>query len=508
MNLHGVSTVNAETAFKSQIAKVKRRVILLAVYKFVLNTALIFLCISIFALVVTTAEITNYQINRSLIFVTIGVSLSVALFISFITRKKFLKVLVEIDRRFKLQDKLSTAYEYLELNKKSDFKELLMKDAADSLHQLSGINLLPVRFSYAHAGVIILFIANVVLYWLISPASQLQATRGGQEIFENAAKLIKKYTIRRIENKSDLKGGPQPSDADNLERLSKALKDNSKTDAQRYEALKNVLEDLQAEQIRQEDELSTRLNAAEIGGFANRKIPQLKNLSLEQLEKIKTLLNQTANQQNSDAIDTSIESLQELKRLEKLIARMINDLEQGKTRAAESLAPAGNEAQSSSFDSRLENKRDDNNRAHSKEMFSSGGRIGNDAAAQPGSEQSGGDKDGSQEEIGPPDGYSSAAGNAEAVEQDQPSYTIEKSQGARLRDKMTTARTQKYLIHIRALTDIGEARQKEEEIIRTYHKEIESLLQKEDIPLNYREYIKNYFISIGMSTEENANEFD
>ena len=72
---------------------------------------------------------------------------------------------------------------------------------------------------------------------------------------------------------------------------------------------------------------------------------------------------------------------------------------------------------------------------------------------------------------------------------------------------MASARTKSYLISIRTLTDIGEARLKEEDIIRTYQKEVESLLQKEDIPLNYREYIKNYFISIGMNAEENANEF-
>ena len=53
---------------------------------------------------------------------------------------------------------------------------------------------------------------------------------------------------------------------------------------------------------------------------------------------------------------------------------------------------------------------------------------------------------------------------------------------------------------------MGEARVKEEEIFRTYRKEVEGILQKEDIPANYREYIKNYFISIGMNTKENAHE--
>ena len=72
---------------------------------------------------------------------------------------------------------------------------------------------------------------------------------------------------------------------------------------------------------------------------------------------------------------------------------------------------------------------------------------------------------------------------------------------------MASSQAKSYLIHIRALTDIGEARLDKEEIFQTYRKEVESILQKEDIPANYRAYIKNYFISIGINTEENAHEF-
>jgi len=72
---------------------------------------------------------------------------------------------------------------------------------------------------------------------------------------------------------------------------------------------------------------------------------------------------------------------------------------------------------------------------------------------------------------------------------------------------MVSSRAKSFLIRIRALTDIGEARLKEEEIFQTYRKEVESILQKEDIPMNYREYIKNYFFSIGINTEENTHEF-
>jgi hypothetical protein len=106
----------------------------------------------------------------------------------------------------------------------------------------------------------------------------------------------------------------------------------------------------------------------------------------------------------------------------------------------------------------------------------------------------------------PPEGYSDAAGNAKSNEANKSSHELEKTPGSAIQDKMASSPAKTYLIHIRALTDMGEARFKEEEILRTYRKEVESILQKEDMPVNYREYIKNYFISIGINTEENAHE--
>ena len=439
--------------------------------------------------------ITNYNIYRSWYFVSIGISLSAALFIGLLTRRNLLNVLVEIDRRFKLQDRLSTAYEYLKLNKKSEFTELLTKDAAESLHQLSGKKLLPVRFSYLHAGFILLLITNAALFLMVKPASEFQTRRGGQEIFENAGKLIEKYSMHHIGNKPDPKAGRQSIYAAKLERLGNKIKDKRRS----IKAVCWV--------TRLANELGTRLTTAGIEGLTAGKIPELKNLSLNQLEKLKGLLNRTMNNRIPASINDNIESLQELYSIEKLLSRIIDDFNSGTTYSAESTAPAGNESQASPYNNGLEKARSDKNQPKRETQLLSNGRNRTDGAGQPDSGQREGDNGESQEGMGPREGYSASAGNAKSGEERKRSQEIEKSQGSRLQDKMASARTKSYLIHIRALTGIGEARLREEDIIRTYHKEVESLLQKEDIPLNYREYIKNYFISIGMGTEENADEF-
>jgi hypothetical protein len=106
----------------------------------------------------------------------------------------------------------------------------------------------------------------------------------------------------------------------------------------------------------------------------------------------------------------------------------------------------------------------------------------------------------------PPHGYSDAAGNAKSNQGSQSSRDLAKTRGPASPDKLVSSPAKTYLIHVRALTDRGEARVKEEDIFRTYRQEVESILQKEDVPVNYREYIKNYFIAIGINTEENAHE--
>lgn len=111
-----------------------------------------------------------------------------------------------------------------------------------------------------------------------------------------------------------------------------------------------------------------------------------------------------------------------------------------------------------------------------------------------------------QDEIDPQREYSSSAGSAKSGAGKKEGYEIDKSSGLGRQDKTASAAVKNYLVHIRALTDIGEARLKEEDIVRAYRREVESILQKEDMPANYREYIKNYFMAIGVNTKENADE--
>ncbi len=156
--------MSVEISFISQIAKIKRRVVIQAIHRILLNASLIFLSISTFFFILTKAGMTDYNINGAWYFVPIGISLSAALFIGLVTRSNLLNVLIDIDRRLKLQDRLSTAYEYLKSKKKTEFADLLLNDAAAKLTQINNQQLVPARFSLLHLLVIILLLINIFLY--------------------------------------------------------------------------------------------------------------------------------------------------------------------------------------------------------------------------------------------------------------------------------------------------------------------------------------------------------
>ena len=500
--------MSAEISFISQIAKIKRRVVIQAIHRILLNASLIFFSISTFFFILTKAGMTDYNINGTWYFVPIGISLSTAIFIGFVTRSNLLNVLIDIDRRLKLQDRLSTAYEYLKFKKKTEFADLLMNDAATKLRQISKQQLVPAGFSFQHLLVIILLVINIFLYSSVFFTSDFKSTHQELEKIENAGKLLKNYTIGRIDNKATEKSKPQSVYAKKLAQFSNKLNDSSKPFEQRFAALDSFLKEVQGEQTRLATELGARLDSAAIKELPILKIPDPANLSSNQLEKLKRLFNQTLNNRIPDSISQNIESLQELDSIEKLLSRIIDDLKDGRSFSDDSAESAANERRTSQPSETLENPPDDLNRPNTDGQFSDHNQSTEDRTDQPGSEKLPKNGDDLQDGMGRPEGYSVSAGRAQSKEENKLSYELEKTPGSVLQDKMASSQAKSYLIHIRALTDIGEARLKEEEIFQTYRKEVESILQKEDIPINYRAYIKNYFISIGINTEENAHEFE
>ena len=410
--------MSAEALFFSEISKLKRRIVISAFIRMLLNASLIFLCICLFAFIIQKAGFSKLSYSVSWHILSVGFSFVAALLLGFMKRKKFINILIDIDRRLSLQDRISTAYEYYKFRKKN----------------------------------------------------------GRQDVYSQK-----------------------------FEQLRNKLKDKSLTQDQLFSTLHRFLKDIQGEQTRLATELGAKLNAAKIEEMSFHAIPNLDNLSLSKLEKLKMLLNKTLNNKIPDAINQNIETLQELNSMEKLLSQILDDFNEGRPYSEAFAESKPSETRGSQYTNDLKRPSNDAERSQTNRKFSSTKRGRGDPTDQADSNQLLENGRDVQDELGRPEGTFSSAGRAKSTGKKKASDKLEKFPAPGIQDKMMSSPLEHYLMHIRSLTAIGESRSQEEDIIRSYRQEIEGILQKEDIPLNYREYIKHYFISIGLEAEKNSD---
>jgi hypothetical protein len=333
------------------------------------------------------------------------------------------------------------------------------------------------------------------------------STRRELKKMDAAGRLLKDYMIKRIDNQPAGQSKPRPDHAQKLAQISHELNDRTNPFEQRLGALNRFLQEVEGERTRLAQELTARLDSAAIEQLPVPQPPDLAKLSSSQLEKLKGLLNKTLDNRVPESIDRNIESLQELDSLENLLSRIIDDLEADRAQTDEAVPSAGVERERTpQSDARPENQAGAPDSRYPTGILSDREPNPGDRVDQRNFGDGQRTADGRPDGMEPPQGYSNAAGNAKSNQDSQSSRDLAKTQSPASPDKLVSAPAKTYLIQVRALTDRGDARVKEEDILRTYRQEVESVLQKEDVPVNYREYIKNYFIAIGINTEENAHE--
>lgn len=493
-----------EISFSSEISKLKRRNIVIALCRILLNTGLIFLGICIFVFIIQKASVSNLSDSVSWVIFSIGFSLAAALLLGFLKRDKFITTLIDIDCRLRLQDRISTAYEYYKSGKKTVFSDLQIKDAAAKLHQLSTRQMLPVKFSWLHLLLIFLIVANGALFLSNFLSSEFKLTRTDQNKLEVAGELSRNYAVSRLERKKEKKKKRQNGYSKELEHLRNRLNDRSITQDQLITRLDRFLKDVQGEQTRLATELGAKLKAAEIDEMPIQTIPKLENLSLNQLEKLKRILNRALNNQIPDSMNQNIEALQELYRTEERLSQMIDEFYEGHSDSDEVAGSKYDNTRSSTATHGLKKPFGDTEHSKTKGDVLNRNRGFEGRHGQPGPEQRQEIDRDLKDEFGSEPG-SSSAGRAPSDGKKKSKDELAKSPGLGTQDKMKSSQGDSYLIQIRSLTAIGESKLEEKDIIRSYRKEIEGILQKEDIPLNYRGYIKNYFISIGLKADKNVD---
>jgi hypothetical protein len=285
-----------------------------------------------------------------------------------------------------------------------------------------------------------------------------------------------------------------------LENLTKKLEERTMTQNELEKSLRKTLQEVQGEQTRLTEELGSKLEDVEnMRDMPIRQVPSLRQLSSNELNKLRKMLEQMLNNQIPESIERDLALLDEYNNLEDLLEQLIDDIESGADDESESSSEES-DATAQSSDASEEDESDSQDATQSEASSDSPqDEEGGIEQAFPG----GGPQDGrfGESDEGE-EGFSSSVGHEQGDGEKYSPYDLENVEEPATQDRMISGPQDDYNIHIRSVTKFGEATVPEEDVTRLYQQEVESILQKEDIPLNYREYIKNYFISIGLRKEE------
>jgi hypothetical protein len=281
-----------------------------------------------------------------------------------------------------------------------------------------------------------------------------------------------------------------------LETLAKKIADPSMTRKELLTALNEMLEEVQSTQSLLSKNTHSSLGSKNIKRLPYQHIQRYEESSLQQL---KNLFRAMFTDKIPEKIEKDAALLAEYQRFKNFLSQLIDSSEDDESQQkdlshSETQAKSGKSRNRHHPNKKKDNTNDTGGDEAPAENGQTSDRLANSAYPDQGQRgPSDFDDFGGEDEDA-----SLSPGRSKSSNQDKSPDEMERQKGPVLQDKMISTETKDYSIHIRALTNIGKSKMKQEEIAREYHHEIEGILKKEDIPLNYREYIKNYFISIGL----------
>ena len=495
------------TSFLREISALKRLVRIRTVSRILLVSVVIFLIIHALTLGFDKMGVSVFHVGFPGYGLFALLSVITAVFLSLYRRKSFNDVLIDIDERLKLKEKISTAYEYFSLEKKSEFNELLYEDAEKSLRAIDRGKIFPFRFSLLHLAILFLIVINT-LFLLVDylPAfphqDQEQVDPGTRE---QIGELIKQYQSKRqgIRKEGERKNNEIGR---KLGDIAKELKKRQVSRQRMDSSLREILREVQGEKTTLSNGLASKIDEENVEGISVIKKREIQKLALYRLKKLEEMMNRMFNEGIPGAIGNDLALLKEYSDLEDLLKQALHYTQEGSGETDDSLPLQQDRDEKSQDEMDLQAP---GSVSHQEEREGRSGKYPKEERGRETGPEGSGHREGVEGKRAerddadiPEKGQSLEAGKGKSEDRYASPYKIEKTQGPALQDKMFSSSGDGRILRIRSFTGTGEAQAKEEDIIRSYRKEIEEVMHKEDIPLNYREYIKNYFLLIHLVKEE------
>jgi hypothetical protein len=499
--------VNGQAAFLNGIRSIKRIIWFRAARQFIETAAVIYF--SLYTVYAAWNRFGPFMIKGSgLFFMALGIALLSSFALAVARKRSFPRQLIDIDSRLGLQDRLSTAYEYLKTQKTSLFFDLLIQDAGEKISRIDKKKIFPKIFSWIHIFLAALILLNLLMAAVKYPSVLDSPDAIPQDRLDRIRTAIRQYTTQRAAKK-------QPGKETGKERLSKQRTGHFDKLADMLEKppvrsrhlgamLHKVLKEIQSEKTARARDLIDALGLNDIEDVSIEQIRQPGRLSAFQLRKLNELVNRMFDDQIPRSVSETLSDLDRYRRMEAYLEQIIEELENERFQRSPPKATVP-ERSGGSVPGRAEGQNAPGKADHP--TISEKNPAAEPSDRSTGADRAGGGEDDARED---PDGESlgqgpSSPGRGKSQGRSDSSHEPDPLKGPGIQDKTATSERSELSVLIRSLTAPGEAKMETRPIIRDYRRSMESILQKEDIPLNYRQYIKNYFLSIGLRKEPSSS---
>ncbi len=496
--------MNARSVFLKGIRDIQRIFRLHTFKRLLENAALIFLCLYTISSLMHWFGLTMLRVPGFL-YLAIGLSLMGAAVLAWSGRKPLYSRLIEIDTAFNLQDRISTAYEYLHKGKETGLFDLLIRDAGQKISEIDKKKIFPRKPTWIHILLGLLILTNLLMAAFKNPFVIEAPDAVDPATLDKIRLAIKQYSSSPSGKESQPKEILSDRVKTRMTGLSNMLENPPIHRERLSEMVHNALKTIQSDKIARARDLVKELGLDAIEEVAVQQIQQAGTLTHFQLKKLNELLKRMFEDQIPEAVVEDLAVLDEHHRLEAYLDQILDELEKGSVRQSAPKDETADGAERSASGEDTASK----NRSDLKEQGSSAkGSDANRRASTAATDRASSGKDGLQEEMeeGENGTGPSSAGLAKSEAPSGSPYEPDRLRGSAVQDKTASAEGAEISVLIRSLTAIGKAKVEKQQIVRDYQQAVESVLQKEGIPLNYKSYIRNYFLSIGLRKEPSSSD--
>lgn len=435
------------------------------------------------------------------------ISIAFSLLYTIRTNKSLMEELIDIDARLDLNERISTAHECQRLGRRSIFVELLYEDVSRLLDSMKANQIFPKAFSPAH--VMIPFLSLVLISLLLfnfSPSGLIRSASEAKILAQIGAEM-NRYTKKKM-----IKGAAGEDKAqDDLYRRMKQMSEelSNRTIGRRelLESLDDLIQELSSESAKLSRTLAADLSLGDAANAPMLEALQDENLDKEELEKLRRKLKDLFGGNLPSSVSQGIASLEQRLEFKALLEEAGED--------ARDAFFEGDEDSSNGEEVLVVKKSEKNEAVDGQppkdDKTSSDSQTDNDntqeqyegpyEAGDPGL-----DDESEARRPGMEDDFPFTAGRGKGKDEEKLPSELETSKIPAVQNPGATSPGERFNVYVRSLPKVGRAELDPEEIIRTYSQKVEEVIRREDIPPKFREYIKNYFLSIGLRKEDHGND--